>query len=421
MNTHPDPHAPTGGGRRRTRTRAVRAGGANSRTAREGGGRMISSDRLEKLRQLQYKCKGHGKENLYHLIGMQGAPPDHEDLRRRLAKKRDSWSKIADKAAHLEIVEEALELLQTPSDTEEYDRFIRSPVEPHAAPTSPQTQPWGHDQPPMPPPPYHEQAPPPPRRAGLSINAKLGLVGLGLMALSLVMTVAGITPPETTRNTPTADRGTEDERAGAPAGPSSTNGERRSRSTSSAPDTSAPTTTDSGGRATPPRPEALGPPTVAPTSPGAAGDSSGNDGATAPASVEPSTTATAAPVAEPTAPAEPVTAPTAEPTVPARPDPPPVVEPVRVGGNVAQPPKTRSVQPEYPRPALRRGIEGIVILEVTVDRHGDVSDVAVLRSVEGLDEAAVEAARQWRYEPTIVDGRPVSVVLTETVRFQRRN
>ena len=67
------------------------------------------------------------------------------------------------------------------------------------------------------------------------------------------------------------------------------------------------------------------------------------------------------------------------------------------------------------------GFQGSVILEVTVDRQGNVSNVAVLRSVDGLDAAAVEAVRQWRYEPTIINGRPVSVVLTDTVRFQLNN
>ena len=83
-----------------------------------------------------------------------------------------------------------------------------------------------------------------------------------------------------------------------------------------------------------------------------------------------------------------------------------------------QPRKTWNVTPEYPRLARLRRIDGIVILEVTVDRQGEVSSVSVLRSAEGLVEAAVEAVRQWRYEPTIVNGSPVSVIFTETVRFQ---
>ena len=103
---------------------------------------------------------------------------------------------------------------------------------------------------------------------------------------------------------------------------------------------------------------------------------------------------------------------------PARPAPPPVVEPVRVGGDVPRPRKTLNVTPEYPRLARLRRIQGIVILEVTVDRQGGVSNVSVLRAAEGFDEAAVEAVRQWRYEQTMVNGRPVSVILTETVRFE---
>ena len=96
-----------------------------------------------------------------------------------------------------------------------------------------------------------------------------------------------------------------------------------------------------------------------------------------------------------------------------------MAEPVRVGGNVARPRKTWNVQPEYPRLARLRRVQGIAILEVTVDRQGNVWNVSVLRSdAEGFGEAAVEAVRQWRYEPTIIDGRPVSVILTDTVRFQ---
>ena len=62
-----------------------------------------------------------------------------------------------------------------------------------------------------------------------------------------------------------------------------------------------------------------------------------------------------------------------------------------------------------------------MILEVTVNRQGEVSNVSVLRSAEGLDEAALEAVHQWRYEPTILNGRPVGVIFTETVRFQIEN
>ena len=108
----------------------------------------------------------------------------------------------------------------------------------------------------------------------------------------------------------------------------------------------------------------------------------------------------------------------AEAEEPAEPDPPAVVEPVRIAGNVPKPRKTWNVTPEYPRLARLRRIEGIVILEVTVNRDGNVSNVSLLRSPEGLEDAAINAVRQWRYEPTIVNERPVSVIFSETVRFQ---
>ena len=72
---------------------------------------MISRDKLERLERLQHKCKGQGKENLYELIGVQGTPPDHQDLLKQLRKKQNAWSKRADKAAYLDILQEAEELL----------------------------------------------------------------------------------------------------------------------------------------------------------------------------------------------------------------------------------------------------------------------------------------------------------------------
>ncbi len=59
-----------------------------------------------------------------------------------------------------------------------------------------------------------------------------------------------------------------------------------------------------------------------------------------------------------------------------------------------------------------------MILEVVVGVDGRVTDVRVLRSVPQLDDAAVEAARQWEYVPTMRNGVPVSVIMTETVNFR---
>lgn len=62
-------------------------------------------------------------------------------------------------------------------------------------------------------------------------------------------------------------------------------------------------------------------------------------------------------------------------------------------------------------------IEGMVILEATVDHTGAVRDARVLRSRGVLDEPAVKAVEQWRFEPLLLNGRPSPFVLTVTVSF----
>jgi protein TonB len=98
--------------------------------------------------------------------------------------------------------------------------------------------------------------------------------------------------------------------------------------------------------------------------------------------------------------------------------PPPVpAEPVRVGGAVATPILTYRVEPEYPAIAVNAQIEGMVILEATVDDDGTVKDARVLRSHGVLDAAAVRAVEQWRYEPLLLNGQPTPFILTVTVSF----
>ncbi|HNS05542.1 MAG TPA: energy transducer TonB, partial [Candidatus Saccharicenans sp.] len=63
-------------------------------------------------------------------------------------------------------------------------------------------------------------------------------------------------------------------------------------------------------------------------------------------------------------------------------------------------------------------IEGVVILEATTDVYGRVQSVKVLRSVPLLDQAAIEAVRQWVYEPMVINGRPRSVTFTVTITFK---
>ena len=92
-------------------------------------------------------------------------------------------------------------------------------------------------------------------------------------------------------------------------------------------------------------------------------------------------------------------------------------QPIRVGGNVQESKLRYRVEPAYPPDALANRVAGAVILQVTVNEGGDVSDVKVLRGHPLLDEAAVEAVRQWRYEPTLLNGAPVPVMATVTLMF----
>jgi protein TonB len=93
---------------------------------------------------------------------------------------------------------------------------------------------------------------------------------------------------------------------------------------------------------------------------------------------------------------------------------------VRVGGEVERPVKVKNVVPEYPPLALQARVQGVVILECTISPRGAVSDVEVLRGIPLLNDAAVDAVRQWVYTPTLLNGVPVPVIMTVTVHFQLR-
>ena len=102
---------------------------------------------------------------------------------------------------------------------------------------------------------------------------------------------------------------------------------------------------------------------------------------------------------------------------PRRRPPPPPQAPVRVGGNIKDPKKIKDVQPVYPPIAQSARVQGIVIIEATIGKDGSVKDAKVLRSVPLLDQAALDAVRQWKFTPTLLNGVPVAVIMTVTVNF----
>jgi protein TonB len=99
-------------------------------------------------------------------------------------------------------------------------------------------------------------------------------------------------------------------------------------------------------------------------------------------------------------------------------EPPPVVQAVRVGGAIKEPVKTKNVPPVYPDIAKQARVQGIVILECTISPQGHVTDVKVLRGIPLLDQAGIDAVKQWTYTPTLLNGVPVPVIMTVTVNFR---
>ena len=119
-----------------------------------------------------------------------------------------------------------------------------------------------------------------------------------------------------------------------------------------------------------------------------------------------------------------VNAPLALAPPPPPPPPPPKVaapaERVRVGGNVKEPRVLKLVPPVYPPLASRARISGTVILEAALTVQGSVDEIRVISGHPLLIEAAINCVKQWQYEPTLLNGVPVSVILTAKVHFERK-
>ena len=108
-------------------------------------------------------------------------------------------------------------------------------------------------------------------------------------------------------------------------------------------------------------------------------------------------------------------------TAPPPPPPPPppnwAAGAIRVGGNMPPPTKVKNVAPVYPPLAESARVQGVVILETIVGADGKVQDARVLRSIPLLDQAALDAVKQWEFTPTMLNGSPVPIVMTVTVQF----
>jgi protein TonB len=91
----------------------------------------------------------------------------------------------------------------------------------------------------------------------------------------------------------------------------------------------------------------------------------------------------------------------------------------RVGGGVSAPKSIYAPDPEYSEEARKAKFTGTCVLSLIVGPDGKPRDIRVFRSLGlGLDEKAVEAVSQWKFEPAQKDGRPVAVAINVEVQFR---
>jgi TonB family protein len=95
------------------------------------------------------------------------------------------------------------------------------------------------------------------------------------------------------------------------------------------------------------------------------------------------------------------------------------IAPLRIGGQIRAPRKIKDAKPVYPAIARSAGVAGAVTIEATIGPDGKVIDAKVVRSIPLLDQAALDAVRQWEYTPTLLNGVPVPVLVTVTINFTR--
>jgi TonB family protein len=108
-------------------------------------------------------------------------------------------------------------------------------------------------------------------------------------------------------------------------------------------------------------------------------------------------------------------------------DPPFVIAPkplhgpmkLRVSYAVIQPNLTLRVEPQYPQEAKTKRVKGDVLLQVTISRKGDVIGMNAVKGDSLLVDAAMEAVKQWKFTPYLLNGEPVEVETTVHVRFPK--
>jgi periplasmic protein TonB len=99
------------------------------------------------------------------------------------------------------------------------------------------------------------------------------------------------------------------------------------------------------------------------------------------------------------------------------PPPKPAQARIRVGGNVQAAKMLRQIQPMYPQIAKTAHVQGTVILHAIISKDGSVQELQYVSGPPLLMKSAMDAVRQWRYQPTLLNGEPVEVDTTISVIF----
>lgn len=91
---------------------------------------------------------------------------------------------------------------------------------------------------------------------------------------------------------------------------------------------------------------------------------------------------------------------------------------LRISSALAEKLKTQDVAPQYPQKARENSIQGDVILAATIDAEGKITNLKVVSGHPVLADAAVEAVKQWKYRPYLLNGEPVLVDTMIKVQFR---
>jgi protein TonB len=94
--------------------------------------------------------------------------------------------------------------------------------------------------------------------------------------------------------------------------------------------------------------------------------------------------------------------------------------PFRTGGDVQAANLIYQVNPVYPALARQTRIQGVVVMEAVISKDGAVDRLRVISGHPFLSQAAIDAVKQWKYRPTMLNGEPVDVITTITMTFTLR-